>query len=622
MKRCPSRYRCGLLGRLVGCRPRSGGGLDDHRPIGRRRPGGRVPSEPRDPGTGCRRPCWRSGPAWSPARRAGPRPRCVDSATRLARPRAGRQRRALFQEARGRGEHPARRGPVAERGRAGSVRCRARRRVTHGMKLADRLRRLDRTDDTPLPGGTPAARLNGSEAKGLIAGLNGRFWRRAERDGARGRRHRSAPGPAGGRRRAAPGCRPAPTSRPPHRHRRARPVTSLVSSDPNTQDGALPIPVLGRATAQLAGCRVLLLNWRDVRHSQAGGAELDAHEISKRRVEAGVHVTWLTARDAGRSAREEIDGIEIRRAGAAMSVYARAAVSLLRGSLHQQFDAVVDCQNGIPFFSPVFTRNTARRCRSSTTCTRTSSRDRDPRLRPRRRHRLARRRLRGRAPAHAGRARRPGPRRGDLPGVPRLGGLLHVGPLGRAARRLGALGDARVPPRRGHRPGPAARRPLRAAPRGDPAQGPFGHDDARPVLPRPPVGRRGHAAPHRRGGGEAHRRPRLAGPRRGRGPAAGLRRGRRPRGARAHQRTGPLCAAREPWVRGLSGASLVDQRGRTPATGAIDTVFSASVRGAEADYLTKLVTDLPSSRLDGVRVGTSAAGEVGFPGPSEAGDGF
>ena len=119
-----------------------------------------------------------------------------------------------------------------------------------------------------------------------------------------------------------------------------------------------PGPVLGRATAQLAGCRVLVLNWRDVEHSQAGGAEAYAHEISRRWVEAGVGVTWLTSRDAGQSAHAEIDGIEIRRAGRTMTVYARAAASLLRGSLHRQFDAVVDCQNGIPFFAPVFTRNT------------------------------------------------------------------------------------------------------------------------------------------------------------------------------------------------------------------------------------------------------------------------
>lgn len=105
---------------------------------------------------------------------------------------------------------------------------------------------------------------------------------------------------------------------------------------------------------RLAGCRILVLNWRDVRHSQAGGAEAYAHEISRRWVEAGVRVTWLTARDAGQAARDEIDGVEVVRAGSTLSVYARTALRLLRTG--GDYDAIVDCQNGIPFFSPVFTR--------------------------------------------------------------------------------------------------------------------------------------------------------------------------------------------------------------------------------------------------------------------------
>ena len=76
------------------------------------------------------------------------------------------------------------------------------------------------------------------------------------------------------------------------------------------------------------------------------------------------------------------------------------------------------------------------------------------------------------------------------------------------------------------------------------------------------------------------------------------------------------------WVRGLAGAALVDQRGKSPTPGAVDTVFSAAVRSAEDDYLTRLVAGLPATRLDGVRIGTSTAGEIGFPGPNEAGDGF
>ncbi|MEC3982064.1 glycosyltransferase family 4 protein [Amycolatopsis sp. H20-H5] len=102
----------------------------------------------------------------------------------------------------------------------------------------------------------------------------------------------------------------------------------------------------------LRGRSVLVLNWRDVRHPQAGGAELYAHQIAKRWVAEGVKVTWLTSRPPGASKREVIDGIQVLRRGGTFGVYAAAASSLVRfGSL---FDAVLDCQNGIPFFAPLF----------------------------------------------------------------------------------------------------------------------------------------------------------------------------------------------------------------------------------------------------------------------------
>lgn len=104
--------------------------------------------------------------------------------------------------------------------------------------------------------------------------------------------------------------------------------------------------------AKLAGKHVLVLNWRDIEHSQAGGAEQYMHQISKRWVQSGVQVTWFTGRDAGQSADDLIDGIRILRGGGTLSIYGHAALRLLRTGGH--FDAVVDCQNGIPFFSPLF----------------------------------------------------------------------------------------------------------------------------------------------------------------------------------------------------------------------------------------------------------------------------
>ncbi len=102
----------------------------------------------------------------------------------------------------------------------------------------------------------------------------------------------------------------------------------------------------------LRGARLLVLNWRDVRHPLAGGAEQYMHEIGKRWVASGAHVTWLTAAVPGQPARDRLDGMHIMRAGGVLSVYPRVAARLLR--LRGHFDAIVDCQNGIPFFSPLF----------------------------------------------------------------------------------------------------------------------------------------------------------------------------------------------------------------------------------------------------------------------------
>ncbi|MFF0904419.1 UNVERIFIED_CONTAM: glycosyltransferase family 4 protein [Kocuria sp. CPCC 205316] len=102
----------------------------------------------------------------------------------------------------------------------------------------------------------------------------------------------------------------------------------------------------------LRGKRVLVLNWRDTEHPLAGGAERYMHEISRRWVAEGVDVTWFTGRGDVQGSSDNIDGVKIFRMGGALSLYPLAALKLVgrRGD----FDAIVDCQNGIPFFSPMF----------------------------------------------------------------------------------------------------------------------------------------------------------------------------------------------------------------------------------------------------------------------------
>jgi glycosyltransferase involved in cell wall biosynthesis len=101
------------------------------------------------------------------------------------------------------------------------------------------------------------------------------------------------------------------------------------------------------------GYSILLLNWRDPRHPQAGGAEKYVHEMAKRWVVWGNRVEWLTAGFKGAPHSETIDGIRVWRVGNALTVYFLIPLFYLL-YLRGRFDVIVDAQNGIPFFSPLF----------------------------------------------------------------------------------------------------------------------------------------------------------------------------------------------------------------------------------------------------------------------------
>jgi glycosyltransferase involved in cell wall biosynthesis len=105
------------------------------------------------------------------------------------------------------------------------------------------------------------------------------------------------------------------------------------------------------SATDLGGLRLAVVNWRDPWHPQAGGAERYAWEMARALVSAGAQVRFLTARARGQARREERDGIEIIRVGGKYTVYLRALTWMYGRRLF--FDAVIDCQNGIPFFTPL-----------------------------------------------------------------------------------------------------------------------------------------------------------------------------------------------------------------------------------------------------------------------------
>jgi len=106
-----------------------------------------------------------------------------------------------------------------------------------------------------------------------------------------------------------------------------------------------------RPLADLNGLRIIIANWRDPWHPEAGGAERYAWEMACALVGHGAQVRFVTARGAGQSRGEQRDGVEIVRLGGRLTVYPMVLAWLL--ARRGWADLVLDCQCGIPFFTPL-----------------------------------------------------------------------------------------------------------------------------------------------------------------------------------------------------------------------------------------------------------------------------
>jgi glycosyltransferase involved in cell wall biosynthesis len=100
--------------------------------------------------------------------------------------------------------------------------------------------------------------------------------------------------------------------------------------------------------------RIALLNWRDIQHPHAGGAEVVVDEQAKRLVRRGHDVTLLTARYPHSQTEGSINGYRVVRRGDRFSVYPKVA-RYLRAERHRdRFDVVYEHATGIPWFAPVW----------------------------------------------------------------------------------------------------------------------------------------------------------------------------------------------------------------------------------------------------------------------------
>jgi len=101
--------------------------------------------------------------------------------------------------------------------------------------------------------------------------------------------------------------------------------------------------------------KILIFNWRDTKHIWAGGAEVYLHEIAKRLTQKGNTVTLFCGNDGHNLRYETIDGVHIIRRGGFYTVYFWAVVYYLL-KLRKKFDLIIDAENGIPFFTPLYVK--------------------------------------------------------------------------------------------------------------------------------------------------------------------------------------------------------------------------------------------------------------------------
>lgn len=103
--------------------------------------------------------------------------------------------------------------------------------------------------------------------------------------------------------------------------------------------------------------KILIFNWRDPKHSWAGGGEIYIFEQAKRWIKMGHKVTVFCGEDQEKKLTnfEIIDGIKIYRKGGRYSLFFWAIWYYLK-VFKEKSDIIIDVANGIPFFTPLFCR--------------------------------------------------------------------------------------------------------------------------------------------------------------------------------------------------------------------------------------------------------------------------
>jgi glycosyltransferase involved in cell wall biosynthesis len=103
---------------------------------------------------------------------------------------------------------------------------------------------------------------------------------------------------------------------------------------------------------------ILVINWRDMEHPEAGGAEVHFTEIFTRLADRGHNVTLLTTRFRGCERKTVYHGINVLRCGSNFVFNWEAPFIIKKLLKTKKFDCIIDDVNKLPFYSNVWFKST------------------------------------------------------------------------------------------------------------------------------------------------------------------------------------------------------------------------------------------------------------------------
>jgi glycosyltransferase involved in cell wall biosynthesis len=141
-------------------------------------------------------------------------------------------------------------------------------------------------------------------------------------------------------------------------------ASSAAASDHpsgRARTGGDPVPLfagmpIGQIAERAGLRRIDIVAWRDFDDPEAGGSELHAHRVMSAWSEAGLDVSMTTSSVPGGRRVIRRDGYRVIRRAGRYSVFPRSILSGAVGRIGTG-DGVVEIWNGMPFFSPAWSRS-------------------------------------------------------------------------------------------------------------------------------------------------------------------------------------------------------------------------------------------------------------------------